>query len=135
MGQTMPALCTECGGTYKLEPDNVRNDKMEKPMSEDQAPTPEVPSEHVGAAEELPPEVLDAIAKAQAGKQALSPCMCGAAEPNVVIEIPNGTKIGRATCGECGIWGVDFLAPRSQDQNVIGAAATKAWTEAPRAVG
>jgi len=110
-------------------------------MSEDQAPTPEAapdaPTEQPAGqdAAEVAPEILEALAKAQPNKVELRPCGCGAAEPNVMIDVPNGAKIGRVTCGTCGVWGVDFLAPRTQDQNVTGAAAAKAWNEAPRAFG
>ena len=62
----------------------------------------------------------------------LLPCPCGSTEANLMLDVPQGQKVGRATCSLCGVWGVDFLVPRSQDQNLIGAAASKAWNEAPR---
>jgi len=62
----------------------------------------------------------------------LAPCPCGTGEPNLMLDVPQGQKIGRASCSLCGVWGVDFLVPRTQDQNLIGAAASKAWNEAPR---
>jgi len=44
----------------------------------------------------------------------------------VVSRAGQGTKVGRATCGSCGVWGVDFLAPRTQEQEPVGKAAAKA---------
>lgn len=64
----------------------------------------------------------------------LAPCPCGNNETNLLLDVPQGQKVGRATCSICGIWGVDFLVPRSQDQELVGQAASKAWNEAPRAV-
>lgn len=72
-----------------------------------------------------------ALAGAKRGPQ-LSPCACGATDFNLMIELPQSSKVGRATCGACGTWGIDFLAPRTQDQNLISGAAAKAWNEAPR---
>lgn len=72
-----------------------------------------------------------ALAGAKRGPQ-LRPCACGATEFNLMIELPQSSKVGRATCGACGTWGIDFLAPRTQDQNLISSAAAKAWNEAPR---
>jgi len=52
---------------------------------------------------------------------------------NLLIDLPQGSKVGRAGCSACGVWGVDFLAPRTQDQELVGKHAAKAWNEAPRA--
>ncbi len=62
----------------------------------------------------------------------LAPCPCGTANVNLLIDLPQGSKVGRAGCGACGVWGVDFLAPRSNDKELMGRAAAKAWNEAPR---
>lgn len=63
----------------------------------------------------------------------LLPCACGAPEVNLVIDAPRqGEKVGRVSCSDCGAWGVDFLVPRTQDQELIGKKAAQAWNEAPR---
>jgi len=62
----------------------------------------------------------------------LEPCPCGAVNVNLIVDVGQGTKVGRATCGACGIWGVDFLSPRTNDKELFGKAASKAWNEAPR---
>ncbi|MCK5090232.1 MAG: hypothetical protein KAQ88_09645 [Hyphomicrobiaceae bacterium] len=101
----------------------------------------ETPAEVQTPAEETAPapsELPDAVKQALA-RQApnvtqivLAPCPCGTANVNLLIDIPQGSKVGRGTCGACGVWGVDFLAPRSQDKEIMGKAAAKAWNEAPR---
>lgn len=113
-------------------------------MSEDQAPvaeseSPAEPIAKVEAGDMSPEAVHDAVKAAIASDQEqaaglvqLGQCPCGAANMNLMLEIPQGAKVGRATCGTCGVWGVDFLAPRTQDQNVVSVAAAKAWNEAPR---
>ena len=63
----------------------------------------------------------------------LAPCPCGVTNVNLLIDLPQGSKVGRAGCSACGVWGVDFLAPRTQDQELVGKHAAKAWNEAPRA--
>jgi len=100
----------------------------------------DTPAEVQTAAEETAPEpseVHDAVKQALNVPQVtdqimLEPCPCGTANVNLLIDVPQGSKVGRATCGACGIWGVDFLAPRSQDKEIMGRAATKVWNEAPR---
>jgi len=105
----------------------------------------ETPAEVLTPAEETAPEAMpnteavhEAVHRALA-KQApnvvqrnLEPCPCGTDNVNLLIDVAQGSKVGRATCGACGIWGVDFLAPRSQDKELMGRAATKVWNEAPR---
>jgi hypothetical protein len=130
-------------GRNVTKPDNVRPTKLEKNVSEnneepnDFKPDPAIKT----AAEETAPkpsEVHDAVRQAlaqQGVKQIkLAPCPCGVTAVNLMIDIPQGNKIGRSTCGACGVWGVDFLAPRTQDQELIGTAAAKAWNEAPRII-
>lgn len=86
-----------------------------------------------------PDAVADAVKQAIAAQQAtgqrinLAPCPCGERNVTVMLDIPQGSKVGRATCGTCGTWGVDFLVPRSQDQNLAGKKAAEAWNDAPRA--
>ena len=123
-------------------PDNVRSTLLEKNVSENGETANKFEEKPVKtAAEETAPkpsEVADAVkqAIAQQGVRQikLAPCPCGAVNVNLVLDIAQGGKIGRSTCGACGIWGVDFLAPRSKDQELIGNAAAKAWNEAPRNV-
>ena len=62
----------------------------------------------------------------------LEPCPCGTVNVNLLVDLPQGSKVGHGTCGSCGVWGVDFLAPRSNDKELIASAAAKAWNEAPR---
>lgn len=92
-------------------------------------------------AEETAPQpdaVADAVKTALAEQGVtqiqLAPCPCGAVNVNLILDMAQGSKVGRASCGSCGIWGVDFLAPRTQDQELVGKAAAKAWNEAPRPV-
>jgi len=116
--------------------DNVRTTLLEKNVTENNEVSNEF--EDVPAAEPEPAEVAAAVRQAIVEQQPavtqtdLLPCVCSDGQTNLMIDVPNGQKIGRATCSVCGVWGVDFLVPRSQDQNLIGAAASKAWNEAPR---
>ena len=112
----------------------MSDDKQDPNEFEDQ---PEVKT----AAEETAPqpsEVSDAVKQALAQQAPgvvqiqLAPCPCGTVNVNLVIELAQGSKIGRGTCGACGVWGIDFLAPRSQDKELLGKTAAKAWNEAPR---
>lgn len=93
------------------------------------------------AAEETAPQPkkVDAAVKRALEKQApgvqqieLQPCPCGTSAVNLLVDLPQGSKVGHGTCGSCGVWGVDFLAPRTNDQELIANAAAKAWNEAPR---
>ena len=59
-------------------------------------------------------------------------CPCGNTAGDIVISAEPNQQVGRVSCGTCGAWGVDFLIPRVKDQNAVGAAASKAWSEAPR---
>lgn len=105
-------------------------------MSENENEFVQTPEEET-APEPQPSEIHDAVrnALAQQGAQqiSLAPCPCGTANFSLVLDLPQGSKVGRGTCGACGIWGIDFLAPRSQDKDLIGRTAAKAWNEAPRA--
>lgn len=95
-------------------------------------------------AEETAPKPTDTVDVSAAVKQALerqapgvtqiqlAPCPCGTPNVNLLIDVPQGNKVGRGTCGSCGVWGIDFLVPRSQDKDLLGRAAAKAWNEAPR---
>lgn len=111
-------------------------------MTEEQngAEAPIETNQEEAAPEAQPPEdpnkVAEAIAKALESqgppRASLKGCPCGELqEPKINIDVSQD-KVGRATCGGCGVWGVDFLVPRTQDQNLIGAAAAKAWNDAPR---
>ena len=62
----------------------------------------------------------------------LEPCPCGTVNVNLLVDLPQGSKVGHGTCGSCGVWGVDFLAPRTNDKELIASAAAKSWNEAPR---
>lgn len=93
------------------------------------------------AAEETAPKAkkVDAAVKRALEKQApgvqqieLQPCPCGTVAVNLLVDLPQGSKVGHGTCGSCGVWGVDFLSPRSNDKELIANAAAKAWNEAPR---
>jgi len=62
----------------------------------------------------------------------MAPCPCAGGETNLLLDVPQGSKVGRASCSMCGVWGVDFLVPRTQEQELVAKAAAKAWNEAPR---
>ena len=105
-------------------------------MSEDVNDFEDVPSQQEEAAPK-PEAVAEAVREAikqnpGAIQMELAPCPCGTPNVNLMIDLPQGAKVGRAGCGTCGVWGVDFLAPRTQDQDLLGKAAAKAWNEAPR---
>lgn len=101
----------------------------------------ETPPEVQTAAEETAPKpakVANAVKRALE-RQApgvtqieLQACPCGTVNVNLLVDLPQGSKVGHGTCGSCGVWGVDFLAPRSNDKELIATAAAKAWNEAPR---
>jgi len=99
---------------------------------------PQVPNEFVDGPDQEPlPETIEAAVKnAIAAKTPqrieLRPCPCGELSVTLMMDAAPNSKIGRATCGTCGTWGVDFLVPRSQDQNLVGMKAAEAWNEAPR---
>lgn len=97
--------------------------------------TVKTPAEETAPAAD-PDAVSEAVARALAEQKVtqvqLAPCPCGTANVNLLIDLPQGSKVGRAGCSACGVWGVDFLAPRTQDQDLVGKAAAKAWNEAPR---
>ena len=86
--------------------------------------------------EAAPTAVSEAVQKALSENNItqvqLAPCPCGTPNVNLLIDLPQGSKVGRAGCSACGVWGVDFLAPRTQDQEILGSATAKAWNEAPR---
>jgi hypothetical protein len=99
---------------------------------------PEVPIVPTPAEETAPAPAAVAEGVKEALKQKgmaqvmLQPCPCGVAGVNLILDLPERGKVGRATCSACGAWGIDFLAPRTKDQELIGVAAAKAWNEAPR---
>jgi hypothetical protein len=113
----------------------VSKNKKDRKEPEDQ---PEVQT----AAEETAPQpskkvdnaVKKALEKQAPGVQQieLQPCPCGTVGVNLLVDLPQGSKVGHGTCGSCGVWGVDVLAPRSNDEKLIANAAAKAWNEAPR---
>ena len=95
----------------------------------------EAPNAADAAAQADPAAVAEAVKNALAMQAAqkidMAPCPCGSLVENLMLSIGQG-QVGRATGGCCGIWGVDFLVPRTQDQEIIAKAAAKAWNEAPR---
>lgn len=115
------------------------NEFVDQPEARDAKTGERVPEPVQTSAEETAPQpaavaeaVKAAITQQGVNQIKLEPCPCGVANVNLIIDIAQGGKVGRGTCGACGIWGVDFLAPRSQDQELIGKACAKAWNEAPR---
>ena len=77
--------------------------------------------------------VQAALAKAGVKEVLIQPCICGETK-DLSIKVAQNSAVGRVTCAGCGIWGVDFLVPAVNDQDIVGRAATKAWNEAPRAI-
>lgn len=61
-----------------------------------------------------------------------APCPCGQVPEQLIIEIPQQGKIGRASCGTCGTWGVEFLRGVTSENEVILDKAQAAWDSAPR---
>lgn len=82
------------------------------------------------------PSIADAAAAAivEPEKRTYAPCPCGQVPEQLIIEIPQQGKIGRASCGTCGAWGIEFLRGVTQDNEVILDKAHAAWDSAPRAV-
>lgn len=116
----------------------MSDDKEDTNEFEDQ---PETLAKVQTAAEETAPEpaAVSAAVKRALERQApgvtqikLEPCPCGTVNVNLLVDLPQGSKVGHGTCGSCGVWGIDFLAPRSNDKELIATAAAKAWNEAPR---
>lgn len=103
--------------------DPAENAEVQTP-AEETAPKPDNPA--------LQQAVSAALAKQGVTQIQLAPCPCGTPNVNLILDMAQNSKVGRASCGACGIWGVDFLAPRTQDQDLVGKAAAKAWNEAPR---
>lgn len=67
-----------------------------------------------------------------AKERTYKPCPCGKVPEQLIIEIPQQGKLGRAVCGICGEWGVDFLRGMTQDPESILDKAQAAWDAAPR---
>ena len=65
-------------------------------------------------------------------KRIYQPCPCGAVPEQLVLEVNQESKVGRATCGNCGVWGVDFLRGLAREQEPILDKAQAAWDAAPR---
>lgn len=101
--------------------DPAENAEVQTP-AEETAPKPAALAEAVKVA----------LAEQRVTQVQLAPCPCGTPNVNLILDMAQGSKVGRASCSACGIWGVDFLAPRTQDQDLVGKAAAKAWNEAPR---
>lgn len=64
---------------------------------------------------------------------ALAPCPCGRQPQNLVIEMPQRAKYGRASGDCCAEWSVEFRNGYSDDPQLTQERAVKAWNEAPRA--
>lgn len=104
------------------DPNEFKDQPEVKTPAEETAPKPEAVHE----------AVKQAIAQSAVQQIKLEPCPCGTPNVNLLLDVAPNNKVGRASCGACGVWGVDFLAPRTKDNELIGKAAAKAWNEAPR---
>lgn len=113
------------------ESNETPNEFEEAPTAAPDEPV-KTPAEETAPNVELSDAVKEAIAKQGVTRIDLAPCPCGAQNVNLMLELDANSKIGRASCGSCGAWGIDFLAPRTQDKELVGRAAAKAWNEAPR---
>jgi hypothetical protein len=69
----------------------------------------------------------------QPEKREFKACPCGVVPEQLLLEVPQQGKVGRATCGTCGVWGMDFLRGHTQDPEAILDKAHAAWDSAPRA--
>ncbi len=112
----------EVGNKFADDPAD-QQDAMVNTPSEETAPHPTAVADAVN----------EALQKQAPGKVAiqLNDCPCGSAG-DLMLDVPQGTKVGRASCSNCGVWGVDFLVPRTNNQEILAKAAGKAWNEAPR---
>ena len=89
---------------------------------------------------EWPPEekaLNDQQTGAQAPAQELKPrqyrvCPCGKTPTQLILEVSQEGKVGRATADCCGIWGVDFLRGYAREPEAILDKAQAAWDAAPR---
>jgi hypothetical protein len=80
-----------------------------------------------GNAEKRQPEAMT-----EEPKRIYAQCPCGAIPEQLVLEVPQQGKIGRASCATCGTWGVEFLRGVSQEPEMILDKAHAAWDAAPR---
>lgn len=63
----------------------------------------------------------------------LAPCPCGTVPENLLIEMPDRAKYGRAMGDCCGDWSIEFKNGYTQDPEKTTARAREAWNDAPRA--
>ena len=65
-------------------------------------------------------------------KRIYTPCPCGAVPEQLLLEVNQESKVGRVTCGTCGVWGLDFLRGHEREQEGILDKAQASWDAAPR---
>lgn len=64
-------------------------------------------------------------------KRQFAPCPCGKVPEQLMLEIDERNKLGRASC-PCGAWGVEFLRGFEKEPEKILDKAQQAWDSAPR---
>ena len=110
-------------------------------MPEDQAPPavdhPDAAPAEAPSQDQLNAAVQKALDQGAARRIEIAPCMCGANAPgtppvDLTVRMQQGSQVARASCSGCGVWGVDFLVPQTNNQELVAVAAAKAWNEAPR---
>lgn len=114
--------------TTPLERNVTENNEVQNAFENTPAVEPEPSEVHAAVVEELAKENPDMV------RIEMAPCACGQPMEKLTLDTSGNNKVGRVVCGQCGIWGVEFLIPRTDQQEVVGKAATKAWNEAPRPV-
>lgn len=65
-------------------------------------------------------------------KRVFKACPCGQVPERLLLEINRDSKVGRATCGTCGTWGLEFLRGHEEDPERILDKAQAAWDAGPR---
>ncbi len=64
-------------------------------------------------------------------KRVYQPCPCGKVPEQLMLEVNEQNKLGRALC-PCGVWGLEFLRGFEKDPEKILDKAQQAWDSAPR---
>jgi len=79
-----------------------------------------------------PNNLTAAVAPPAPPKRIFKACFCGAVPEGLILEMNKESKIGKATCGTCCTWGLDFLRGIEHDPEKIMDKAQAAWDAGPR---
>jgi hypothetical protein len=80
----------------------------------------------------IPPAPLGKAETKADAKRIYVACPCGEVPEQLILEVNQESKVGRASCGACGTWGVDFLRGVAREPEAILDKAQAAWDAAPR---